>query len=83
MTGSFHVSLLEGTLRVDKIHIRFKITNIMHALHVPVYQQTDFTPKLVVISRLHDTVTGFHTGVKFSPRYNNRGELTPGGLAPA
>ena len=50
----------------------------MHALPVPVYQQTDFTPKLVVISRLHDTVTGFHTGVKFLPRYNNRGELTPG-----
>ena len=24
MTGSFHVSILEGTLRVDKIHVRFK-----------------------------------------------------------
>ena len=78
MTGSFHVSLLEGTLRVDKIHISFKITNIMHALPVPVYQQTDFTPKLVVISRSHDTVTGFHTGLKCSPQYNNWGELTPG-----
>ena len=78
MTGSFHVSLLEGTLCVDKIQVRFKMTNIMHALPVPVYQQTDFTPKLVVISRLHDTVTGFHTGVKFLPQYNNRGELTPG-----
>ena len=78
MTGSFYVSLLEGTLRVDKIHIRFKITNIMHALPVPVYQQTDFTPKLVVISCLQDTVTGFHTGLKCSPQYNNWGELTPG-----
>ena len=78
MTGSFHVSLFEGTLRVDKIHVRFKITNIMHALPVPVYQQTDFTPKLVVISRSHDTVTGFHTGLKCSPQYNNWGELTPG-----
>ena len=78
MTGSFHVSLLEGTLRVDKIHVRFKITNIMHALPVPVYQQTDFTPKLVVVSRLHDTVARFRTGVKFSPPYNNRGEFTPG-----
>ena len=28
MTGSFHISLFEGTLHVDKIHIRFKIANI-------------------------------------------------------
>ena len=56
----------------------FKITNITHALPVPVYQQTDFTPKRVVISRLHDAVATFRTGVKLSPRYNNRGELTPG-----
>ena len=76
MTGSFHISLLEGTLHVDKIHVRFKIANITHALPVPVYQQTDFTPKLVVVPRLHDTVAGFRTGVKFSPRYNNRDELT-------
>ena len=27
----------EGTLHVDKIHVRFKITNITHALPVPVY----------------------------------------------
>ena len=40
--------------------------------------QTDFTPKRVVVSRLHDTVARFRTGVKFSPRYNNRGEFTPG-----
>ena len=31
MTGSFHISLFEGTLHVDKIHKRFKITNITHA----------------------------------------------------
>ena len=78
MTGSFHISLLEGTLHVDKIHVRFKIANITHALPVPVYQQTDFTPKRFVVSRLHDTVAKFRKGVKFSPRYNNRGELTPG-----
>ena len=63
----------EGTLHVDKIHVRFKITNITHELPVPVTRQTDFTPKRVVISRLHDTVVRFRTGVKFSPRYNNRG----------
>ena len=30
--------------------------------------QTDFTPKRVVVSRLHDTAARFRTGVKFSPR---------------
>ena len=30
MTGSFHVSLFEGTLHVEKIHVRFKIANITH-----------------------------------------------------
>ena len=83
MTGSFYVSLFGGTLHVDKIHVWFKIANITHALPVPVYRQTDFIPKRVVISRLHDTVARFRTGVKFSPRYTNQGELTPGWLAPA
>ena len=83
MTVSFHISLFEGTLHVDKIHAWFKIANITHALPVPVYRQTDFTPNRVIVSRLHDTVARFRTGVKFSPRYNNRGELTPGWLAPA
>ena len=76
MTGSFHISLFEGTPHVDKIHVRLKITNITHALPFPVYWQTDFTPKRVVISRLHDTGARFRTRVKLSPRYNNRGELT-------
>ena len=83
VTGSFHISLFEGTLHVDKIHVWFKIANITHALPVPVYWQTDFTPKRVVVSRLHDTAARFRTGVKFSSRYKNRGELTPGWLAPA
>ena len=42
------------------------------------YRQTDFTPKRVVVSRLDDTFARFRTGVKFLPRYNNRGELAPG-----
>ena len=45
---------------------------------VPVYRQTDFTSKRVMVSCLHDTTARFRTGVKFSPRYKNRGELTPG-----
>ena len=64
MTGSFHISLFEDALHVDKIHVRFKIANIMHTLPVPVYQQTDLTPKLVVVLHLHDTVVTFRTGVK-------------------
>ena len=80
MTGWVHISLFEGTLHVDKIHVWFKIANITQALPVPVYRQTDFTPRQVVVLCLHDTIARFHTGVKFSPRYNNRGELTPGWL---
>ena len=77
-TGLFRISLVEGTRHVNKIHVRFKIANITHALPVSVYRQSDFTPKRVVVSRLHDTVGRFRTGVKFSPRYKNRGELSPG-----
>ena len=39
--------------------------------------------KRVVVSRLHDNVAKFRTGVKFSLRYSNRDELTLGWLAPA
>ena len=74
MTGSFHILLFNGTFHVDKIHVWFKIANITHALPVPVYRQTNFTPKWVVVSRLHDTVARFRTGVKFSPRCENRGD---------
>ena len=78
MTGSVHISLFEGTLHVDKIHVLFKIANVMHALPIPVYRRTDFTPKRVVVSRLHDTAARFHAGVKFLPRYKNQSELTLG-----
>ena len=59
------------------------LTKITHALPVPVYLLTDFTPKRVVVSRLHDTAAKSGTGVKFSPRCENRGELTPERLVPA
>ena len=83
MMGHFMSRLFEGTLHVDKIPVRLKIAKIAHALPVPDHRQTDFTPKWVVVSCLHDTVTKFRTGVKFSPWYNSRGELTPEWLAPA
>ena len=78
ITGSFHILLFNGTFHVDKIHVWFKIANITHALPVPVYRQTDFTTKWVVVSRLHDAVARFRTEVKFSPRCENQGELMPG-----
>ena len=37
MTGSFRILLFEGTLHVDKIHVRFRIVNITHALPIRVY----------------------------------------------
>ena len=68
MTGSFHISLFEGTLRVDKIHVRFKIANITNVLPVPVYRQTDFTPKRVYLIPLRD----------FVPEWNSRAGTTTG-----
>ena len=39
MTRSFHISLFEGTLHVDKIHGWIKMANITHVLLVPVFRQ--------------------------------------------
>ena len=65
MTGSFHISLFEGTLHVDKIHMWFKIANITDALPIPDYRQTDIRPKRVVVSRLREwnSRPGITTGV--------------------
>ena len=65
MSGSSHILSYNGTFHVDKIQVCFKIANITHALPVPVYRQTDFAPKWVVVSRLDDTVARFRIGVKF------------------
>ena len=64
MTGSFRILLFEGTLHVDKIHVRFRIVNITHGR--------------MVVSCLHDTVVTLCTAMKFLPRYNNPGELMLG-----
>ena len=71
---SFHISLFEGTLHVDKIHKRFKIANITHAFTFQSTGRPISHWNMWSFSRLHDTVARFRTGVKFSPRYNNRGE---------
>ena len=59
MMGRFISRLFEGTLHVNKIHVRFKIANIAHVLPVPVHRQKDFKPKQVVVSRLHDAAAKF------------------------
>ena len=74
--------LFEGSFHVDKMHMWFKIANIVHALPVLVLWQTDFTPKRVLVSCLHETIARFRTAVKFLLWYNNSGELTQGWLAP-
>ena len=63
MMGHFISRLFQGTLHVDKIHVRFKITNITQELPISVHQQTDFMLKQVVILRLHDTIVKFRTRV--------------------
>ena len=35
-------------------------------------------PRSDVTDHLDDTIAKFRIGVKFAPRYNNRGELPPG-----
>ena len=72
MTGSFHISLFEGTLYVDKIYVWSKIANITHALPVPVYRQTDFTPKRLS-SRVY-MIALWH----FVPEWNSRHGTTTG-----
>ena len=57
-------------LKSQALHMRYLFQSTNRPISV--------TPKRVVVSRLHDTAARFRTGVKFSPRYNNRGELTPG-----
>ena len=59
MMGRFISRLFEGTLHVNKIHVRFKIANIAHVLPVPVHRPKDFKPKQVVVSRLHDAASKF------------------------
>ena len=61
--GYFISRLFKRTVHLDKIHVRFKIAKITHTLHVLVHLQTNLTPKRVVVSRLHDTVAKFRTGV--------------------
>ena len=74
VTGSFQVSLFEGTLNVDKIHAWFKIANITHALPVPVHWQTDRWSFAITWYRCK---ISYRSLVKFLSRYKNRGDSRP------
>ena len=45
MTGSFHISLFEGTLHFDKIHVRVKIANITHDTVAIFRTEVKFSPR--------------------------------------
>ena len=45
MTGSFHISLFEGTLHFDKIHVRVKIANITHDTVAIFRTEEKFSPR--------------------------------------
>ena len=83
MTGSFHILLFQGTLHVGKVHVWFKIANITHSLPFSSLPADGFHNETG--ARFAFTWYRFEISywVKFSPRYKNRGELTPGWLAPA
>ena len=74
---SYHVYMMTGFFIIPRPtcwswRSHLGLTKITHALLVPVYLKTNFTPKRVVVSRLHDTVVKSRTGVKFSPPCENR-----------
>ena len=66
--------LIEDTLHIDKYTFDSKLQQLR--MRYP-FQSTGrrFHTETVVVSRLHDTVVKFRTGVKFSLQYNNRGDL--------
>ena len=70
MTGSFHISLFEGTLHVEIQNHKHYACATRSSLPADRFHTE--------MCALHDAVARFRTGVKFSPRCNNRGELTPG-----
>ena len=73
-----------GYLKAHFILIKYTCDSKSQTLRMRYpFQSTYFTPKRVVVSGLHDTFAKFLTWVKFSLRYNNRGELTLGWLVPA
>ena len=83
MTGSFHISLFEGTTvhymlikyTCDSKSQTLRMHNPLQSTGRPISHRNGWSIYVYMIL-LRDFM-------KFSPRYNNRGELTPGWLAPA
>ena len=71
MTESFHISLFKGTA-VHFMLTKYTCDSKSQTLRMCYPFQSTGRPIL------HDTAARFCTGVKFSPQYKNRGELTPG-----
>ena len=57
MTGSFHISLFEGTLHVDKVHVRFKIADITGR---PISHRNGWSFRVYMIP-LQDFVPGWNS----------------------
>ena len=78
MTESFHISLFEGTLHVDK-----NTRVIQNRKHYACASRSSLPADQFHTEKcgrfaLHDTVARFRTGVKFSLRYSNRGDSRRG-----
>ena len=73
--ASFHISVI---LRCDSKSQTLRMRYPFQSTDRPISHRNGWS-----FSRLRDTVARLRTGMKFSPRYENRVELTPGLLAPA
>ena len=80
MMDHFISRVFQGTLHVDKIHVQFKIANITNGLPVSSPLVDRFHTETGDRLRLHNNGAKFRTGVKFSPRYNNRGDSRRHGI---
>ena len=67
MTGSFISRYLKVHIMLIKYTCDSKSQTLRMRYSFQFYRQTDFTPKRVVVSRLHDTVARFRTGVDCRP----------------
>ena len=69
MTESFHISLFEGTLHVDK-----NTRVIQNRKHYAWASRSSLPADQIHTEKCGRFVARFRTGVKFSPRYSNRGD---------
>ena len=84
MTGSFHILLFEGTPHVDKEH---DCDSKLQTLCILCTHSSLPADRFLTETGGSFAFTWYHCKISYrseiSPRYKNRGELTPGWLAPA